>query len=243
MPPFDIGKLLPGNTEVAPCGACPVRSLAVCSALHTDDISQLADIMVAQRYDAQHTFINEGDFADQAYNITSGTVKMYKLLADGRRQIMGFLYPGDFIGLAVDQSYPYSVETVVPTAVCRFPRKQLDELMAAEPRLQKRMLAQASHELAAAQDQMLLLGRKTAREKIASFIMMLSRRAMERGQQGNPVHLPMGRADIADFLGLTTETVSRTFTQLKTSGTIRLREGSKVAIIDRPQLEEIADGV
>jgi len=89
---------------------------------------------------------------------------------------------------------------------------------------------------------MLLLGRKTAREKVASFLLMLSRRAEQRGQPGNPVSVPMSRNDIGDFLGLTTETVSRTFTQLKSNGTITLLANGKVELANRRSLQEISEG-
>ncbi len=90
---------------------------------------------------------------------------------------------------------------------------------------------------------MLLLGRKTAREKIASFLLMLSRRSVQRGQNGNPVAVPMGRNDIGDYLGLTTETVSRTFTKLNQGGSINLPPGGKVEMADRARLEDIAEGL
>jgi CRP/FNR family transcriptional regulator len=100
----------------------------------------------------------------------------------------------------------------------------------------------ASNELAAAQDQMLMLGRKSAREKICSFLLMLSQRAVRRGFKENPVTVPMSRADIADYLGLTTETVSRTFTQLKTERVITLLEGGKVRLNDMDALHDLAEG-
>ena len=100
----------------------------------------------------------------------------------------------------------------------------------------------ASNELEAAQDQMLLLGRKTAKEKVASFLLSLSRRLDRRGQKDNPVPIPMSRSDIADYLGLTTETVSRTFTALKSKQVIRLLEGNKVDLVDRDVLLDLAEG-
>ena len=100
----------------------------------------------------------------------------------------------------------------------------------------------ASNELEAAQDQMLLLGRKTAKEKVASFLLGLSRRLARRGQKDNPVPIPMSRSDIADYLGLTTETVSRTFTALKSKQVIQLLEGNKVDLAQRDVLLDLADG-
>ncbi len=243
MPPFDMGRpLRMGAVGVHPCGACPVRSLTVCSALEEEELSRLADIVQLQRLDSHQTIFSEGDAASSLFNVTAGTVKLYKLLPDGRRQITGFLFSGDFLGLSVHDRYAYSAETVVTTSICRFPRRQMDTLLEEFPKLQRRLFSMASTELAAAQDQMLLLGRKTAREKIASFLLGLSRRAARRGQRDNPVQVPMSRSDIADFLGLTTETVSRTFTQLKANGVIRLLEGSKVQILDEGVLTDIAEG-
>jgi CRP/FNR family transcriptional regulator len=100
----------------------------------------------------------------------------------------------------------------------------------------------ASHELAAAQEQMLLLGRKSAKEKIVSFLLTLAERAARRGQTSNPIVVPMSRTDIGDCLGLTTETVSRTFTQLKTGGLISLMPGGRVDLRDLVALRNIAEG-
>ncbi|WP_114395796.1 Crp/Fnr family transcriptional regulator [Oleisolibacter albus] len=225
-----------------PCGACPVRSLTVCAALEAEELRRLAEILQTVRYEAGHTLFAEGDKADTLYNVTAGTMKLYKLLPDGRRQITGFLLPGDFMGLSVNEVYAYSAEAVTPVTLCRFPRKRMEALLEEFPKMQRRLFSMASNELAAAQDQMLLLGRKTAKEKICSFLLMLSQRAQRRGHKENPVHVPMSRADIADYLGLTTETVSRTFTQLKTSRVISLLEGSKVQIHDMDDLLDQAEG-
>lgn len=147
-----------------------------------------------------------------------------------------------FSGCCSTIIYAYSAETVTLTALCRFPRRQMEELLEALPKLQRRWFGLASTELAAAQDQMLLLGRKTAREKIASFLLSLSERARQRGQRANPVSLPMSRSDIADYLGLTTETVSRTVSQLKAQGAIRLLQGGQVQLMDASLLRDIAEG-
>ncbi len=243
MPPFDLARPgKPGALEIHPCGACPIRPLTVCAALEEEELSRLADILHTHRIEASQTIFGEGDAAASMFNVTAGTVKLYKLLPDGRRQITGFLFSGDFMGLSVNDRYAYSAETVTATSVCRFPRRKMDQLMDEFPKLQRRLFSMASNELAAAQDQMLLLGRKTAREKIASFLLTLAERAVRRGQKDNPVHVPMSRADIADYLGLTTETVSRTLTHLKSGGLIRLLEGSKIQIADMSELREMAEG-
>jgi CRP/FNR family transcriptional regulator, anaerobic regulatory protein len=230
------------GADFSPCGACPVRALTVCDALDPEELRRLNEILYSLRVEAGDTLFAEGDPADMLYNVTSGTIKLYKLLPDGRRQITGFMLPGDFIGLAVHDCYAYSAESVTQANLCRFPRRRLEALLEEFPKMQRRLFSMASSELATAQDQMLLLGRKTAKEKIASFLLTLSKRAKRRGYKENPIHLPMSRADIADYLGLTTETVSRTFTQLKTSRAVTLLEGGKVQIGNMDILHDLAEG-
>ncbi|NNG04341.1 MAG: helix-turn-helix domain-containing protein [Inquilinus sp.] len=231
-----------GDVENNPCSACPVRDLTVCGALEETELSKMSEIVRTRRVGAHRTIFSEGEDADSVFNVTSGTVKLYKLLPDGRRQITGFLFTGDYIGLSMHERYAYTAETVTPTSLCHFPRRQMDALLKEFPKLQQRLFSMASNELEAAQDQMLLLGRKTAKEKVASFLLGLSWRLSRRGQKENPVPVPMSRSDIADYLGLTTETVSRTFTALKSQGVIRLLEGNKVDLVDCRRLEDVAEG-
>jgi len=185
---------------------------------------------------------DEADPAEYVFNITAGAVKVYKLLGDGRRQITGFLFAGDFLGLTHNEAYAYSAEALVPTKLCRFPRRGLEALLVDIPHLEQRLLAMASHELAAAQDQMVLLGRKSASERVVSFILMMSDSAMQHGRANDPVFLPMSRSEIADYLGLTTETVSRTFTSLKKQGLIELLDDKRVRLSRMSALREIAEG-
>ncbi|MHA1154364.1 MAG: cyclic nucleotide-binding domain-containing protein, partial [Alphaproteobacteria bacterium] len=155
----------------SPCSACAVRDLTLCATLEEPELAEMAAIVTTLELD-------EAEPADHLFNVTAGAVKVYKLLADGRRQMTGFLFPGDFLGLANEENYAYSAEAVTHTALCRFPRRKLERLLEKYPKMEHRLLGMASHELAVAQEQMLLLGRKTAREKIASFLLMLSRRAI-----------------------------------------------------------------
>ncbi len=191
---------------------------------------------------AGDALFDEGEPATNVYNLTSGTIKLYRLLPDGRRQVTGFLFAGDFLGLAASEDYIFSAEAVTPVSLCKFSRVDLDVLMERAPQLERRLLSLARYELAEAQDQILLLGRKTAKERIASFILMLSERAVRRGEQDNPVSIPMSRNDIGDYLGLTTETVSRTLTRLRSSQAIIMESDRKVTLVERQVLEEIAEG-
>jgi CRP/FNR family transcriptional regulator len=206
-----------------------------------DEQKRLAAIMRTINVEPHCSIFDEADPADHVYTITTGTVKVYKLLGDGRRQITGFLFAGDFLGLTHNEAYAYSAETLVPTRLCRFPRQRLEALLGEIP-LEQRLLAMASHELAAAQDQMMLLGRKSARERVVSFILMLSNSATRHGRLGDPVFLPMSRNDIADYLGLTTETVSRTVTLLKKQGLIELLDDKQIRLSRLAALREIAEG-
>ena len=172
--------------------------------------------------------------------MTGDAVRISKLLPDGRRQVTGLLFPGDFLGLAFNESYTYSAEAVGPSTLCRFPRTDLERLLSEHPKMERRLLGMASNELATAQDQMLLLGRKTAREKLATFLLMLSARAERRGHPGNPIDVPMTRADIADYLGLTIETVSRTFTVLRKSGLIEAQGAASIFLPDPEAVRDIA---
>jgi len=250
MTSFDIEKMgqlqdpVPRDGyKLSPCGACTVRHLTICGALDVEELAQMSAITSYMELSPGDPLFGEAEPADHLFNVTAGAIKVYKLLADGRRQMTGFLFPGDFLGLANQETYAYSAEAVTHTALCRFPRRKLERLLQKYPKMEHRLLGMASHELAVAQEQMLLLGRKTAREKVASFLLMLSRRATQRGQAGDPVSVPMSRNDIGDYLGLTTETVSRTFTRLKQGGSITLLPGGKVALADRARLEDIAEGL
>jgi CRP/FNR family transcriptional regulator len=181
----------------------------------------------------------EEDPAEHLYVVRNGCARVFKLMADGRRMITGFLYPSDVVGLADEKGYSYGCEAVTSLTVCRMPRKHLFEFFETYPVLEHRMLEIATNELSAAQDQMLLLGRKTALEKLASFLHVLTRRSERRGAPGDHLFLPMSRGDIADHLGLTTESVSRCFTQLRKKGILSLNSAQDVTIVDRRELIQL----
>lgn len=244
MPTFDLStppqRTAPGFEN--PCAACEVREMSICGVLDEVELRELAAIVTTISLSSHETIIDEGEAAEYFFNVTGGAVKLYKLLPDGRRQITGFLFQGDFLGIAMNDIYAYSAETISKVRLCRFPRRKLEGLLDKFPELEKRLLRQASNELVQAQDQMLLLGRKTAKEKLCSFLLSLSKRAEQRGGNAGVLSLPMSRNDIGDYLGLTTETVSRTFTNLKKDNVIRLREGGLVEIANMDDLADLADG-
>jgi CRP/FNR family transcriptional regulator len=221
------------------CAACGAREKSVCAALSSGELPAMAAIRTDVRFAPGQSVFFEGDAADSLYNVKLGVVKLFKLLMDGRTQITGFLFPGDFLGLALLNKYTYSCEAVSAAELCKFPRIEFERLLVRFPDLERRLLSNASNEIAAAQDQMLLLGRKTAQERLATFLMMMRRRAPSPVDP-DTVILPMSRQDIGDYLGLTIETVSRTVTRLKKSGTIELPDPNRVIIRDAEALSELS---
>jgi CRP/FNR family transcriptional regulator len=215
-----------------------IAALAMCRGLGRQGASRVVAVSTLQKASAGETVFSEGDEADGIYEVVSGMLRLYKLLPDGRRQITGFLGHGQILGLAPEGIHVYSAEAINDVTLCRYPRAGFDRLIDEVPGLARRLLAVTSHELRAAQDQMLLLGRKAASEKVASFLLLMA------DQQGNDIEVavPMARSDIADYLGLTTETVSRTFTKLKIDGLISLLTPNRVEICDRDRLEDFAAG-
>jgi len=174
--------------------------------------------------------------------------KLYKLLPDGRRQVTGFAAVGYFLGLAVSSSYAFSAEALEPVKVCRFSRAKLRGLLDDFPALEKKLLEVASNELVAAQEQMLLLGRKTARERMASFLITrvnLVPYCAGRGvvNVAERIHLPMTRSDIADYLGLTIKTVSRTLSKFRAEKLIDIPSNTEIVLLKHEAVEEIATGM
>jgi len=240
--PTAVSRPVPSLEAAGACAACAIRELSVCSVLSANELTRLCTIISTVNLDAGRTVINEGEPAGDLFNVVRGSVKLYKLLSDGRRQVTGFLFPGDFLGIALNDTYAYSGEAIEPLQLCRFPRKKLETLLAELPRLERKLLGTTAHELAAAQDQMVLLGRKTAKERVASFLVSLSERAVKRRRPALPLDVPMSRTDIADFLGLTTETVSRTLTQLRQARLIATSQRNRIDILDPEGLMELVDG-
>ena len=163
------------------------------------------------------------------------------MLADWRRQITGFLFAGDFFGLACNSRYSYSVEAVTDVDLCRIPRTKIIQKFHEMPTLGQKVFELTRTELQSAQEQMLLLGRKTAKEKLCSFLLAMHQKPkLIEGMLDNQVYLPMSRSDIADYLGLTIETVSRQFTLLSKDGVIELDGNSIATILSQERLCSIA---
>lgn len=224
------------------CLRCDVRHLALCGALGEDELPHLESIVSAVSVEPGRALFGEGDPVRYVYNVTVGTLRLFKLLPDGRRQITGFGLASDFVGLTAAGKHPHGAEAVDRVELCQLPIRRLHELFARFPEMERRLLDMRTMELVAAQDRMVLLGRKTPVEKIATFLLEVSARQEKWGRPASPVVLPMTRGDIADYLGLTVETVSRCFTRLKGARSIALPEPTSVALLDRERLRDLASG-
>lgn len=224
------------------CGQCSVRHRAICAAVDHNHDDRLEAMVSHRHFQPGQMIFDEGEHADYVYNVSAGDVRLFKLLPDGRRQITGFLRAGDFLGLVSNDDYAYGAEAINAVELCCMPLNSLERLLRDLPPMRDRLLTMSRDELAAAQEQMLLLGRKTARERLLSFL--LARSGTARGEERTgavEVDLPMSRTDIADYLGLTIETVSRTFTALRKDGLIELPKPQTVKLVDLEAIEEAAD--
>lgn len=227
----------------APCKVCAIRRAASESQLTEEDETHLLSIASNVHLASGQLLFAEGEAAEHLYSVVEGTMRLCKMMPDGRRQITGFLFPGDFLGLADDDVYAYSAEAVGRCSLYRYSFAQLRQLIERYPDMEHKLCAIARHELAEAQDQLLLLGRKTARERVASFLVMLLERAARHGQEGNRLTMPMTREDIADYLGMATETISRTFTEFRSEGLIASDHVKDITLLERDTLETIAGGL
>lgn len=195
-----------------------------------------------RRLEAKEFLFADGDRVSHLYRIETGTVVMFKVLADGRRQVMGFAFPGDLIGLGGEGEHVMNAQAVKPTRLRSLPLTMLRQAAASNPTLCLKMYEALARELATTRDLMLTTGQRSAMERLTSFLLALSRRNAREGLDPARFELPMTRTDIGDFLGLTIETVSRTFTKLKKMGLIDLPRCNEVRLLDIDQIESTANG-
>ncbi len=236
-----LAPCLPRKQQ-APAATCP--ELANYLPLGDNELTRLMAIARPVPVAAHRRLFLDGEPADDTFLLSSGAVRTFRLLPDGRRLITAFMFEGDFLGFTVDGRYEFAAETITPARLCRIPRRRLDALLDDCPRLRNALLHFATEELRLAQDHMVLLGRKSATEKLASFLLHLARRHARDGRTTEPmqVPLPMTRGDVADHLGLTTETVSRTLTQLRATGAIDIPSLRSVTVLHPGALAALADG-
>lgn len=227
------------------CESCAVRSRAVCSELNQEELKRINAIAHYRIVPAGEVLIADDEPPPYFASILSGVVKLTKSLPDGRQQIVGLLFPSQFLGRTHSERATYSAETATETRLCTFNREKFEALAREFPSLERRMFENALDELDAARDWMLLLGRKTAAEKVASLLLMIAKHSLDLGcshSEPDPAdrvrfELPLSRSEIADYLGLTIETVSRQLSRFKAQKLITL-EGPRMVIV--PSLYQLA---
>lgn len=242
MPPSAQVPDLFGTPEK--CSTCPIRHRAVCSYSTPAELVKLDEAKFYRDYEPGQEIVGEGEAIKALGSVVEGVVALHKTLEDGRRQMVGLLFASDFIGRPLRPIAPYDAVAVTPVRMCLFHRKQFEAILSENHSLERRLLEMTLDELDAAREWMLLLGRKTAAEKLASFLLILGRRAAllkkQPAQNGLNVAIPLTREAIAEFLGLTIETVSRQFTQLRKQGLIELPDKRSVTFADLRGLRELA---
>ena len=231
------------------CETCAIRHRAVCGALADEEIAQLNSIARFKRYSAGQNILRDHEEPSFFANVVGGVVKLTKSLADGRQQIVGLQFPSDFLGRPFRARTPYYAEAASDVTLCVFERSRFEQLMRQFPGIERRLFEHTLDELDAAQEWMVLLGRKTAGEKLASFLLMVARRSRQMGCGEGPspdfarFELALSRSEIADYLGLTIETVSRQITSLKRSGIIAIEGTRTISVPDTRKLAAAAEEV
>jgi CRP/FNR family transcriptional regulator len=224
------------------CADCPIRHRAVCAHCDADELEELEGIKYYRSFEAGQTVIWSGDQMNFVGSVVSGIASLTQTMEDGRTQMVGLLLPSDFVGRPGRESAPYDVQATTDLVMCCFRKKPFEELMNTTPHIAHRLLQMTLDELDAAREWMLVLGRKTAREKIASLLSIIARRDASINQKGGPIvfDLPLTREAMADYLGLTLETVSRQISALKKDEVILLEGKRHVTIPDMGRLMEEA---
>ena len=234
--------------EIAPnindCGDCPIRHRAVCAKCDADELALLEDIKYYRSFSAGQTIMWAGDRMDFVASVVSGVASLTQTMEDGRTQMVGLLLPSDFVGRPGRDNAAYTVTATSDLVMCCFRRKPFEQMISTTPHIAHRLLEMTLDELDAAREWMLVLGRKTAREKIASLLAIIARRDAVIGMIPEAdtltFDLPLTREAMSDYLGLTLETVSRQISALKKDGVIRLESKRRVIVPDMSRLMEEA---
>lgn len=232
------------NFEPNACSHCAVRGRGICEVLSSEEICALNEIGTRKTLQDGEFFAFEGDVAKSYANVVSGVAKLTQCLEDGREQIVGVLFPSDFISrvsAGSNSPYPCTVQAAGEINLCVFPSARFNQLLVRFPNLERKMLEQTQKELDTARDWLTMLGRKTASERVATFLYHFATRSAETGcKKGHAFEMPFTRADIADFTGLTYETVSRQISILRKQGIIASESPRHISYVDMERLAERA---
>lgn len=228
------------GTEDGECLVCPARQTSYCGAVPVDDLEALEHLRRLVRFEPKQSIRCTGDRALSFFNVVSGTVKLIRSAPDGRSQIVGFRTQGEYFATPVSTQGTITAEAVTATELCVLSRANFKQVSARWPAALERLFDMSCSQMETSEDQMFLLGRKTAREKVVSFLLAYGKR-ISPNETGTlrSINLPMTRADIADFLGLTTETVSRVLSSLAREKLISVGVSRSVHFLNVPELSRM----
>lgn len=226
------------------CRSCEARHRGICGALNPEQLLALSKHTSRRAYEPGSELIRDAEPVTNYANVISGVVKLTKLLADGRQQIVGLQFAPDFLGRPLKSESQLSAEAATGVELCSFPKASLERLMSESPELEHKLLEQSLKELDEAREWMVALGRKTASERVAHFLYLICLNVDPEAdlEEGGEIkfELPLTRADIADFLGLTIETVSRQITKLRKAGIVTVVNNRHVSVPDVLRLREVS---
>lgn len=219
------------------CSQCPIRHRAVCSKCDDDELAVLEKIKSYRSFSAGDAIFWRQDDLTYVASVVYGVASLNRTLEDGRTQTVGLLFPSDFVGRPGRARIDFDLIAATDLTLCCFDRRQFEQIVLDMPHVAQRLMEIALDELDAARDWMMLLGRKTALEKTATFLEILLRRSsVDPGSSDRVLTLPLTREEIANYLGLTLETVSRQFGVLKKQGVIQMLNRRQIAVLDASAL-------
>lgn len=226
--------MTPDLTTRPKCSECPIRHRAVCARCDEDELTTLESIKSYKTFKAGEPILWRGDELTYLASVVYGVATLNKTLEDGRTQMVGLLLPSDFIGRPGRREIEFDVVAATDVTLCCFQRKPFERLIETTPHISQRLVEMTMDELDAARDWMVLLGRKTAQEKTATFVEMLVRRQHVDGMDvdQHALALPLTRDEIANYLGLTLETVSRQLNAMKKDGILRFADRRRFEVAD-----------
>jgi len=244
MHPLDSTRALMDGlgSEANLCVKCGSRSVGLCAPLDVAALDDMSGESERLSLDARDTIFHQGDTARHVFTLTEGMARLTRVLPDGRQSVIGFRFSGDILGFTPAAEHAFGAEMLTRGTVCRLDRKRLEQLFRRYPALERRFLDLCVKELAASQDHILALGRFSAEERVAAFLVSLAEAQERRGRAGPVFDLPATRADIGEFLGLTLETVSRAISAFRKRGWIRLHGHSGIELLDREALVSLGSG-
>lgn len=238
-------KIISFETIRVACKNCTLSTLCLPMGLASEDVERLDDIVKRTRPLHRGDFLfRYGDRFRSLYVVKTGSLKTFAPSAEGGEQVLGFHLPGEIVGLdAIDKdAHACSAKVLETSAICEIPFARLEELTATIPSLQHQLFRLLSKEIGYDTDMLLLLGKKSAEERLGAFLLSMSRRLAKRGLSATDFYLSMSRHEIGNYLGLAVETVSRLFTRFQDDGLMRV-DRKHIELFDLDGLESVVNGV